>query len=249
MESVIMSSAAPGLDIVAGIKVWGYAVSHLIGDFEKADFKFWCLVVLCVLAITLVPYILGSINFGIIVSRIRHGEDIRSFGSGNAGTTNILRTYGKADAAVTFVGDLLKSVIAVMIGRFIFGFTGGYIAAFWCIVGHAFPCFYRFKGGKGVAVCAAAIAVIDIRIFFILLAIFVIIVALTKYISLGSVSAMFFLPILEDRMNLGLSINPLLAIMIAALVIFLHRSNIVRIYKGTESKVSFSKTDKHKKDE
>lgn len=162
--------------------------------------------------------------------------------------TNMLRTYGKRDAAITLAGDAVKAVVAVVLGRLLFGLTGGYIAGFFCIVGHAFPCYYRFKGGKGVVVTAATVAVIDWRIFLILLAVFIIVVALSRFISLGSVTGMLLFPLLVQAMNRGLSINLLLSVAIAALVIFLHRENIKRIYHGKESKLSFSKTDKHKKD-
>lgn len=214
----------------------------------SADAVFWVVCIAAVLATILIPYFLGSINFGIVVSKIFHKEDIREYGSGNAGTTNMLRTYGKRDAAITFLGDILKAVVSVLIGRILFGLTGGYAACFCCIVGHAFPCFYKFKGGKGVAVCAGAIAVIDWRIFLILLVIFVIIVAISRFISLGSMTAMLAFPLIVQAMDLGLRINPLISVMIAALVIYLHRENIKRIYKGKESKLSFSHTDKHKKE-
>ena len=107
----------------------------------------------------------------------------------------------------------------------------------------------KFKGGKGVVVTAATIAVIDWRIFLVLLGIFILVVAFSKYISLGSVCGMLVFPLLVQVWDRGLSINVLLSCLISALVIFLHRGNIKRIYNGTESKLSLSKTDKHKKSE
>lgn len=205
--------------------------------------------VFSVLALLVVPYFLGSINFGIIISKLFHGEDIREYGSGNAGMTNMLRTYGKRDAAITLIGDALKAVVAVILGRILFGISGGYVAGLTCILGHAFPCYYKFKGGKGVVVTAATIAVIDWRIFLVLLGIFILVVAFSKYISLGSVCGMLVFPLLVQVWDRGLSINVLLSCLISALVIFLHRGNIKRIYNGTESKLSLSKTDKHKKSE
>ncbi len=230
--------------------VIGRAGSYLAQRLSDtgADALFVTVAVLSALACILIPYFLGSINFGIIISKLFHNEDIREYGSGNAGMTNMLRTYGKRDAAITLAGDAVKAVVAVVLGRLLFGLTGGYIAGFFCIVGHAFPCYYRFKGGKGVVVTAATVAVIDWRIFLILLAVFIIVVALSRFISLGSVTGMLLFPLLVQAMNRGLSINLLLSVAIAALVIFLHRENIKRIYHGKESKLSFSKTDKHKKD-
>ena len=230
--------------------VIGRAGSYLAQRLSDtgADALFVTVAVLSSLACILIPYFLGSINFGIIISKLFHNEDIREYGSGNAGMTNMLRTYGKRDAAITLAGDAVKAVVAVVLGRLLFGLTGGYIAGFFCIVGHAFPCYYRFKGGKGVVVTAATVAVIDWRIFLILLAVFIIVVALSRFISLGSVTGMLLFPLLVQAMNRGLSINLLLSVAIAALVIFLHRENIKRIYHGKESKLSFSKTDKHKKD-
>ena len=213
----------------------------------------WLILAACIASCIFVSYFLGSINFGIIVSKLFHHEDIRSYGSGNAGSTNMLRTYGKRDAALTFVGDVLKCVAAVALGRVLLGLTGGYVALFCCIVGHAFPVFYKFKGGKGVAAAAGGVAALYAFtprwwIILVELAIFVIIVAITRFISLGSVTAMFIYPILMSRLELGWSLNILFAFMIAALVIFLHRENIKRIYHGNESKFSFKHTDKHKKE-
>ena len=209
----------------------------------ETDASFWLIVIACFAGCVLAPYFLGSINFGIIVSKMFHKEDIRTYGSGNAGATNMLRTYGKRDAALTFGGDVLKCVAAVALGRVLLGLTGGYIALFCCIVGHAFPVFYKFKGGKGVACAAGGVAALFFMaprwwIILVELAVFVAVVAVTRYISLGSVTAMFLFPILMSRLELGWSLNIFLAFMVSALVIFLHRENIKRIYNGNESKFS-----------
>lgn len=190
-----------------------------------------------------IAYFLGCINFGIILSRKKYNEDIRTKGSGNAGATNMLRTYGKGMAAATFIGDFLKGAVAAAIGIAAFGGIGGFIAAFGAMVGHAFPCFYGFKGGKGVAVSAGAILVIDWRVFLFLIAVFVLIVWFTKFISLGSVTAFFLLPLLVFHMSVNSGRIPAFAIIFAfcmmGLGIYLHRSNIKRIAEGCESKVSF----------
>ena len=253
MEILLQSAAsAEALDLESlGRIVIGRSGSYIADCASRGSFGavFWVVTVFSVLALLVVLYFLGSINFGIIISKLFHGEDIREYGSGNAGMTNMLRTYGKRDAAITLIGDALKAVVAVILGRILFGISGGYVAGLTCILGHAFPCYYKFKGGKGVVVTAATIAVIDWRIFLVLLGIFILVVAFSKYISLGSVCGMLVFPLLVQVWDRGLSINVLLSCLISALVIFLHRGNIKRIYNGTESKLSLSKTDKHKKSE
>lgn len=253
MEILLQSAAsAEALDLESlGRIVIGRSGSYIADCASRGAFgaMFWVVTVFSVLALLVVPYFLGSINFGIIISKLFHGEDIREYGSGNAGMTNMLRTYGKRDAAITLIGDALKAVVAVILGRILFGISGGYVAGLTCILGHAFPCYYKFKGGKGVVVTAATIAVIDWRIFLVLLGIFILVVAFSKYISLGSVCGMLVFPLLVQVWDRGLSINVLLSCLISALAIFLHRGNIKRIYNGTESKLSLSKTDKHKKSE
>lgn len=242
MEILLQSAAsAEALDLESlGRIVIGRSGSYIADCASRGAFgaMFWVVTVFSVLALLVVPYFLGSINFGIIISKLFHGEDIREYGSGNAGMTNMLRTYGKRDAAITLIGDALKAVVAVILGRILFGISGGYVAGLTCILGHAFPCYYKFKGGKGVVVTAATIAVIDWRIFLVLLGIFILVVAFSKYISLGSVCGMLVFPLLVQVWDRGLSINVLLSCLISALVIFLHRGNIKRIYNGTESKLS-----------
>ena len=187
----------------------------------------------------IIAYFIGCINFGIILSKTKYHDDIRTKGSGNAGATNMLRTCGKKMAAMTFFGDFFKAVIAVLIGICIMGGMGGYAAAFFCMVGHAFPCFYGFKGGKGVAVTAGAIFVLNYVIFLILLAVFVIAVWATRFISLGSVTAFFLFPLLLSHMNTRMpSLVMIFAVMMAVLGIYLHRENIKRIYDGKENKFS-----------
>ncbi len=191
----------------------------------------------------IIAYFIGCLNFGIILSKKKYNEDIRTKGSGNAGATNMLRTYGKGMAAATFIGDFLKGAVAAAVGVVAFGGIGGFVAAFAAMVGHAFPCFYGFKGGKGVAVSAGAIAVLDWRVFLILIAVFVLIVWFTKFISLGSVTAFFLLPLLLYHMSVGNGRIPAFSIIFAFLMmglgIYLHRANIKRISEGCESKVSF----------
>ncbi len=203
-----------------------------------------------VLMTAVFAYLLGSINLSIIISKKFYGEDIREYGSGNAGMTNVMRTYGKKMAAITFGGDFLKAVIASLIGRLFLGFFGAYLAGFFCFVGHIFPCYYKFKGGKGIVTAAAMVLMTDWRIFLILVALFVLIVALTKYISLGSVVGLAFYPIVLDRMWVifAYGMRPRIVIIFAIGVMILgiwgHRKNIKRILNHTENKFTFKVKDK-----
>lgn len=217
--------------------------------------------ILCAVSVILcmaIGYFLGSINTSIIISKLFFGEDVRNYGSGNAGMTNVLRTYGKRSAALTLLGDVLKTVLAIVIGRFI-GFPvmfyairgeiiygvsiAGYITALFCVIGHTFPVYYSFKGGKGVLCAAAAIAMLSPFTFIWLLLTFVIIVVGTKFVSLGSVIAVMLYPILLNRIE-GTSIVGIFAFMITALVVYNHRENIKRLLEGKENKISIGKKDK-----
>ncbi len=219
------------------------------------------LYIMCALSTLLlmaVGYLLGSINTSIIVSRLFFGEDVRNYGSGNAGATNVLRTYGKKSAILTLLGDVLKTVVAVVLGRLIglpfevpaiygehiYGVSlAGYITALFAVIGHTFPIYYKFKGGKGVLCAATAIAILSPITFVALFAIFLILVIGTKFVSLGSVIGVMAYPILLHRLE-GASVCTLVAFMIAGLVVYNHRENIKRLLAGTESKISIGKKDK-----
>ena len=194
-----------------------------------------------------VPYLLGSINPAILISKIFYREDIRDFGSGNAGTTNMLRTYGKGAAAATFLSDLAKAAISVLFGWVAWGHVGGAIAGLFVILGHMFPVYYKFRGGKGVACLTMVILMISPITFLILLAIYVGLVVLFRYISLASIMCALVYPMLLNAF--GRKEYVATAIISAAFVVFMHRENIKRLMDRTESKVNFSKTSKHKKGE
>lgn len=202
--------------------------------------KFWSFAAIVALA----AYLIGSVSFAVIVSRVGAQDDVRRHGSGNAGMTNILRNYGKKMAAFTALGDFGKGIVAVAVGRMIFtlaGITvldGGYIAGFFVVLGHLFPLYFGFKGGKGVLVGAVMLAFFDWRVFVIAFALFILSVVLTKWISLGSILGAVSFPITTWLFYR----DPVLTAMafgMAAAVIFMHRSNIGRILHGTENKFSF----------
>ena len=198
---------------------------------------------LLVLVYVLIPYLLGSINTAILVSRHFYHDDIRKYGSGNAGFTNVMRTYGKKAAIITFAGDILKTLLAILVGWCVFGYLTAYIAGFACFLGHIFPVFYNFKGGKGVLCMATIMLMLDWRIFCALLVVFVGIVMATKYISAGSVICAMMFPLMLNRMNnTGIYMIEFVAIAIAVIVVIKHRENLKRIFNGTESKFKIKKS-------
>ncbi|MBQ7362885.1 MAG: glycerol-3-phosphate 1-O-acyltransferase PlsY [Clostridia bacterium] len=208
-------------------------------------------------------YLLGSINSAIIISRAVYHDDIRRHGSGNAGMTNMLRTYGKNAALLTLAGDLLKTVIALLIAALVFGFNyvggislGGnlgecYLAGLFAVLGHIFPLYYKFKGGKGVLATSTMALVLSPVPFLMLFLLFVLVVWLSKYVSLGSVTVAVLYPVvMHGYFMLVFSTSmPALAaistIALAVIIVWCHRSNLVRIGNRTENKLSFGK----KKDE
>lgn len=209
--------------------------------------------------VVLVSYLLGSLNFSIIFSKGVVKKDIRESGSGNAGATNMLRTYGKKFALLTMLGDIIKVAIAIIIAFLIFGSPIKYLfasptdptelqqimfykqfAGFFCVVGHIFPVFFKFKGGKGVAACTGMVIMVDWRIALILFVIFVIIVAISKWISLGSITIAILYPVLLHVFYKNIIVT-LIALIFAVMVVVAHRQNIKRILNKTENKISFKK--------
>ena len=197
--------------------------------------------------VVFVAYMLGSVNTAIILVRLVYREDIREKGSGNAGMTNVMRNYGFTPALFTLLGDMFKVLISMVTGTLLLGINGAYIAGLFCVLGHIAPAIYKFKGGKGVASTAMFVLYADWKSFLILLAVFVFLVALTKYLSLGSVTGMLMLPLVMFRMDNIVQDKPLrlfITFLIAGLVVYMHRGNIVRIMNKTERKFRFRKTVK-----
>ena len=204
----------------------------------------------------IVAYLLGSINTSILVSRLVYRSDIRKHGSGNGGLTNMHRTFGLKAAGLTLLGDMLKTVIAVMIPMILFGFEYAavlctnpiaYIAGLAAVIGHVYPVYYGFKGGKGVLVTATMALVVSPLIFVVLFLIFVGIVYLSKYISLGSVSVAVLYPVCVNFYSITFLNAPpfwttlLSTILLAIFIFWLHRGNLKRIGDRTERKFSFKK--------
>ncbi len=194
----------------------------------------------------LVAYALGSLNFGIIISKLFYKDDVRKYGSGNAGTSNMLRTFGKKAAIGTLLGDALKVVVAVFVGYLLVGklMGGAYIAGLFAILGHVYPIYYKFKGGKGVVTAAITILMIEPVVFAVVLTVFVVVVAIWKYMSLGAILAAAIYPLVTFASEGGPSPTVLFAFLIAVFVIFLHRGNIQRLLDGNERKLNFKKHSK-----
>jgi len=182
-----------------------------------------------------IGYLLGSANTSIIVGRF-YGIDVRDHGSGNAGATNTLRTLGKSAAALVGVGDVLKGIIACLVGSFIAGDIGLMVGGFASVLGHNWPIYFKFKGGKGIFTSFAVVLMMDYKIGLILLGIFAVVVLLTRFVSLSSVTASVFFPVLAVIFNKNINFI-IIAILTAALAVFRHRSNLKRLIEGTESKI------------
>lgn len=208
--------------------------------------------------IAIIAYAIGSINFSVIFSRKFAGFDVREKGSGNAGSTNMLRSVGKKAAALTLVCDILKGIVAIVIalimGNVIKDFNGQsylvQIAAVAVVIGHTFPIFFGFKGGKGVATSLGVLIMTNWQIGLICLAIAIIIMAITKMVSLGSCMAAIAFPLLtyfaanifENAYIVKEGSSYFVySIILAVIVLFNHRSNIKRIITGKENKLSFKK--------
>ena len=202
-------------------------------------------------------YLLGSLLFGVLVSKLFYHDDVRLHGSGNAGMTNVLRTYGKLPAVITTIGDVGKSVVAVKLGQFIFDsllsgtgadfqpllqpICGAYLAAIFCMLGHSKPVFFGLRGGKGVLVGAGAALATEPIACLVLLVIFLVEVAITHIVSLGSIIIAALYPVLtlcywlwKGTDAASLVFITVCCVLMGAYVIWLHRSNIQRLKNGTE---------------
>ena len=203
--------------------------------------------------IAVIAYAIGSINFSVIISRKLAGFDVREKGSGNAGSTNVLRSVGKKAAVLTLVCDILKGVVSVLIAvviGWIFKDSDKallvQIAGVLVVVGHTFPIFFEFKGGKGVATSLGVLLIINWQIGLICLVFALVLMALTRMVSVGSVGAAILYPVLTLFIHNNYLVSDgsgylIFSIIMALLVAFNHRANIQRILNGTENKLSFSK--------
>ncbi|MBO4816010.1 MAG: glycerol-3-phosphate 1-O-acyltransferase PlsY [Clostridia bacterium] len=198
--------------------------------------------------VIIISYLLGSISFSIIFSKKFAGFDLREKGSGNAGTTNVLRTVGKGAALLTLLCDALKGVVSILIAILISKIWKNvdseilkYIAGFFAIFGHTFPVFFEFRGGKGVATALGVLLTLNWKIGLICLIFALIIIAFTKIVSIGSMLAAVLYPILTIFMGETKFWCVIISLLITVLVIFNHRENLKRIKNGEENKLCFKK--------
>ena len=238
-------------------------------------------IVLAVLFAAVVPYLLGSINTAVLFSRILYKEDIRTKGSGNAGLTNMHRVYGGKAAALVLIGDMLKMILSLFFVGLIFGMHYGftadasgaivappywswytfatqyllYVAGLFCILGHIFPVYFKFKGGKGVLCTVAFLLTVSPLVFLILFGVvWILMLLITRYVSVASISVGLLYPLLLNRLPIilgyrypELGIHTLIAVVIGLLIIYCHRSNIIRLWERRENKFHFHKKKKDDK--
>ena len=203
--------------------------------------------------VTIIAYLIGSINFSIIISKKMAGFDVREKGSGNAGTTNMLRSVGKRAAGLTLLCDILKGVVAILIailaGAIIKNMDKALLvqlAAIAVVLGHTFPIFFQFKGGKGVATSLGVLLMVNWQIGLICLVFAIALIVLTRMVSLGSIGAAILYPVLVMFIHTNYTVSEgsgylIFSIVLAVLVAFNHRTNIKRLLEGKENKISFKK--------
>ena len=205
--------------------------------------------------IAIIAYLVGSINFSIIISKRMAGFDVREKGSGNAGTTNMLRSVGVKAAAITLLCDILKGVvvilIAILIGNIVDGLDDALLvqlAGIFVIIGHTFPIFFGFKGGKGIATSLGVLLMSNWQIGLICLVFALVLMVITRMVSVGSIAAAILFPVLVIFIgqNYIVPVNNwsylIFSIIVAVLVLFNHRENLKRIFTGKENKISFKKS-------
>ena len=203
--------------------------------------------------VALVAYLIGSVSFSVIISKKMAGFDVREKGSGNAGATNMLRSVGTKAAVLTLLCDALKGVVAIIFAIIVGAIAKNsdkallvQIAGILVVIGHTFPVFFNFKGGKGVATSLWVLLMTNWKIGLICLVFALVLMALTRMVSMGSVGAAVLFPVLVLFINTNYTISDgssyfVYSIILALIVAFNHRSNIQRILDGTENKISFKK--------
>ena len=205
------------------------------------------------LIVAIVAYAIGSISFSVIISKKMAGFDVREKGSGNAGSTNMLRSVGKKAALITLICDILKGVVAILLALVVAKINSKLngailvqLAAFFVVVGHTFPIFFEFRGGKGVATSLGVILLVNWEIGLICLVFALVLMILTRIVSLGSIAAAILFPVLTLFINECYIIDGnyiIFGILMAAFITYNHRSNIKRLLEGKENKISFKKAE------
>lgn len=182
-----------------------------------------------------IGYLLGSISIAVLLSRRKYNDDVRRHGSGNAGAANVTRVYGIKAGSLTFAGDVAKTLLAGLAGWLIGGSTGLACACAGCFIGHSWPVYFNFKGGKGVSVSAGIALLLDWRMFLIALVFYAVVFLISRRISVCSILTALMYPPLYFLLNRTLSPAFFVCCLVAVGVTFLHRSNIRRLLKGQEA--------------
>jgi len=242
------------------ITFYDFISFKMSGILENIDRPSW---IILTVVFSIMGYLIGSVNFSVLISKIKYHDDVRNHGSHNAGATNMLRSYSVKDGVLVLLLDMFKSVFTVMLTQAFVGEKAACVAGLFCIIGHCWPVYYKFKGGKGVASAFGMVLAIEPFTALVCALVFVIIVVGTKYISLGSISAAMFVPIFVDSLYPythkviaeiegesgvylvkpdAFIIIPMVAL--ALIVVVKHRANIQRLIKGEENKFSLKKTNK-----
>lgn len=185
-------------------------------------------------------YLLGNFNTGLIVSRISSGIDIRQHGSGNAGATNMLRVLGSQSALFTLIGDVVKGLLAIAVGNWFAGFPGGVVGGTFAVVGHCWPVFFGFKGGKGVSTTFGILLCLFPVPGLLCLAVFLLVFLPSRYVSLGSVMGALFGAVYICSANWGDTLVCCATALWGLIIIGRHHANLKRLWNGTEDKLDFS---------
>lgn len=184
--------------------------------------------------IAVIAYLLGSISVAVLLTRDALGSDVRKQGSGNAGATNVARVFGLKAGIITLAGDMAKAALAGLAGVLIGGQTGLSIACLACLIGHCWPVYFGFKGGKGIAVAGCISLLLDWRFFLALASFFALMAVCSRRVSFASCASAVVYPLLYWLFNRGMSIQLAVCVIIAVIALILHRANIVRLIHGTE---------------
>ncbi|HAE61358.1 MAG TPA: acyl-phosphate glycerol 3-phosphate acyltransferase [Eubacteriaceae bacterium] len=191
--------------------------------------------------LVLLSYFIGNVSFAYLLTKFKMKEDIRNFGSGNAGTTNVLRVLGKKYAALVLLGDVVKGAVPILLANALAGMD---VTVMLCglavIAGHNWPALMGFRGGKGIATSIGVFLVYDPYVALVCLGLGILLIALTRYVSLGSISGMALLPIVT-YLFYGVNLRLAFALIIAVFSIYRHRSNIIRLMSGNENKLGQKK--------
>ena len=238
------------------MNILNYGLYGLIAENSGENMIF---LIAMILASVVVSYLFGSLSSAIIVSKALYKEDIRSHGSGNAGLTNMLRTYGAKAAVLTLVGDMLKTALAILFTALLLGFEyengislNGYcyLSGLCAVLGHVYPIFYGFKGGKGVLVTATMALILTPASFGVLITLFIIILVISRYVSLSSIIVASLYPVTVCLYIIFIcqATLPVLTVIstvfLGAFIVWCHRSNIGRLIQGNEKKFSVGKKEK-----